>query len=87
MTTSPGNHHVRHAAYFFSGILTRWRTGRLTDFISANSLNCPDLPNRKLLPADRSCPWSPMDAWLFSRCRWRPTIPHGGYRAGPAVVL
>ena len=80
--------HVRHAAYFFSGISRAGGQEGWTDFISANFSELPDLLNRKLLPADVVLSMaSPMDAYGYFSLSLAPDYTMAAIAQARAVVL
>ena len=80
--------HVRHAAYFFSGISRAGGQEGWSDFIPANFSELPDLLGRKLLPADVVLSMaSPMDAHGFFSLSLAPDYTLAAIAQARAVVL
>jgi acyl-CoA hydrolase len=80
--------HVRHTAYFFSGISRAGGQEGWTDFISANFSELPDLLGRKLIPADVVFSMaSPMDEHGFFSLSLAPDYTMAAIAKARAVVL
>ena len=80
--------HVRHAAYFFSGISRAGGQEGWSDFIPANFSELPDLLGRKLLPADVVLSMaSPMDEHGFFSLSLAPDYTLAAIAQARAVVL
>ena len=80
--------HVRHAAYFFSGISRAGGQEGWSDFIPANFSELPDLLGRKLLPADVVLSMaSPMDDYGFFSLSLAPDYTLAAIAQARAVVL
>ena len=80
--------HVRHTAYFFSGVSRASGQEGWTDFISANFSELPDLLNRKLLPANVVFSMaSPMDAYGYFSLSLAPDYTMAAIAQARAVVL
>lgn len=80
--------HVRHVAYFFSGISRAGGQEGWTDFISANFSELPDLLNRRLIPADVVFSMaSPMDEHGFFSLSLAPDYTMAAIAQARAVVL
>jgi acyl-CoA hydrolase len=80
--------HVRHTAYFYSGISRAGGQEGWSDFIPANFSELPDLLSRKLLPADVVLSMaSPMDAHGFFSLSLAPDYTLAAIAQARAVVL
>lgn len=80
--------HVRHIAYFFSGISRAGGQEGWTDFIPANFSELPELIARKLIPADVVFSMaSPMDEHGFFSLSLAPDYTMAAITQARAVVL
>jgi len=80
--------HVRHIAYFFSGISRAGGQEGWTDFIPANFSELPELLTRKLIPADVVFSMaSPMDEHGFFSLSLAPDYTMAAIGQARAVVL
>lgn len=80
--------HIRHIAYFFSGISRAGGQEGWTDFIPANFSELPDLLSRKLIPADVVLSMaSPMDEHGYFSLSLGPDYTMAAIENARAVVL